>query len=296
MASVRVIIVNFNAGQALSACVEAVLNNGNDHDLSVVVVDNNSADDSMVKLESRFSGDHRLRTHYNRENLGFGTAVNKMAGDADEDYLLVLNPDCILQEGALKALIDALENDQEAAIAGPWVTDSQGRVQSGTWRRLPDPWTSLKSLSGLARLSGRVPAMSGINEPADEPPATTIRAEAVSGACMLWRRPVVEQLGYFDEEYTMHCEDLDLMQRLGQAGFHCLLVPRARAVHSGGLSSSSRPWWVHRQKHKGMQRYFRKFQAKDHSVFSRWLIYTGIWTHYLLTLPVVLLGRIKRSA
>lgn len=294
MASVRVIIVNFNAGQALSACVEAVLASG--QDLSVAVTDNASDDDSMATFEARFSGDHRVFTHYNTDNLGFGSAVNRMAGRADEDYLLVLNPDCILQEGALQMLIDALENDRVAALAAPWVTDSQGNVQSGTWRRLPDPWTSLKSLSGLARLAGRMPSMSGVNEPADDPPDSTIRAEAVSGACMLWRRSVVAQLGYFDEEYTMHCEDLDLMQRLNQAGFHCLLVPQARAVHSGGLSSSSRPWWVHRQKHKGMQRYFRKFQAKELSIFSRLLIYTGIWIHYLLTLPAVLLGRMKRSA
>jgi len=219
-----------------------------------------------------------------------------MARLADEDYLLVLNPDCILKEGALPALIEALDHDADAALAGPWVTDSHGNVQSGTWRRLPNPWMSLKSLSGLARLSGQMPSMAGVNEPSSVPPAAITRAEAVSGACMLWRRTVVEQLGWFDEEYTMHCEDLDLMRRVAEAGFHCLLVPQARAVHSGGLSSTSRPWWVHRQKHKGMQRYYRKFQAGDHSVLSRWLIGAGIWIHYLLTLPRVLIRTLKRSA
>ena len=293
MSSVRTIIVNFNAGKALSDCVEAILNHSSE--VSVVVSDNASTDESMAFLESRFGDHDRLQMRYNRENLGYGRAINQMAREASEDYLLVINPDCILGDGALKALVDALNEDPGAALAGPWVTDSDGNVQSGTWRRLPDLWISLKTFSGVARFSRRAPSLSGVNEPSQSPPASITRAEAVSGACMLWRRATVANLGYFDEEYTMHCEDLDLMRRLADAGFHCLLVPQAIAVHSGGLSSSSRPWWVHRQKHRGMQRYFQKFQAGNHWFLSRWLIYAGIWAHYVLTLPRVLLGRLRKS-
>lgn len=290
MPAIRVIIVNFNAGDALAACVEAVL--AYPGEVTVTVADNDSKDDSMATLSSRYENDPRLVIEHNGENIGFGRAVNKVARAAGEDFLLVLNPDCLLETDALQKMVGALEADPRAAIAGPWVTDPDGKVQSGTWRRLPDPWLSFKSLSGLHRLSDRAPSMAGVNQPGNEPPGGVTRAEAVSGACMLWRRSAVQQVGYLDENYTMHAEDLDLMRRLADAGFYCVLVPDARAVHSGGLSSASRPFWVHRQKHVGMQRYFSKFLAPDHSIFFRAFVHAGIWGHYLLTLPRILFRRI----
>lgn len=283
--AVRVIVVNYNAGEAVISCVESVL--ASPASAKVTVADNASTDGSLSALEERFGNDARLEIRRNSENVGFARAVNRVAREAREPYLLVLNPDCMLREGALEALVEALETDSGAALAGPWVTNSEGRVQKGTWRQLPDPRRSLMTVSGLYRFSGRVPALSGVETPGVEVPGGVTRAQAVSGACMLLRRTAAERVGFFDEQYAMHCEDLDLMHRLRAEGFHCLLVPDARAVHLGGVSSSSRPWWVHRQKHVGMHRYFLKFQAREHAAPVRWLVYAGIWGHYLFTLPLV---------
>ncbi len=291
--AVRVIVVNFNAGEALLASVEAAL--ASPLTARVSVADNASRDDSLFKLEERLEGDPRLDILRNDANLGFARAVNRVARNVGEPYILVLNPDCVLREGALAALVAALEAEPDAALAGPWVTDSEGNVRKGTWRRLPDPWRSLMTLSGLHRYSGRMPALAGIEAPGASAPSGVTEAEAVSGACMLLRRAAAEQVGYFDEQYAMHCEDLDLMRRLRAEGFHCLLVPAAKAVHLGGVSSASRPWWVHRQKHLGMHRYFRKFLAKQHVPPFRWLVYAGIWGHYLLTLPTVPFRRRVRA-
>ena len=285
MPSLRVIIVNFNAGEALLDCLEALL--GQTGNMAVAVVDNASEDGSMESVRVRFGKDPRLELHGNPTNLGFARAVNQLARPATEDYLLVLNPDCVLQPAALPALVESLDRQPSAAVSGPWVTDQQGSVQSGTWRRLPDPRRALMTVSGLHHFSGRSAALSGINDPRSAPPAEVTEVEAVSGACMLLRRSAVEAVGFFDESYAMHCEDLDLMKRLRLQGWTCLLVPQARAVHWGGVSSGSRPWWVHRQKHVGMQRYFRKFLAAEHALPMRWLIYAGIWCHYLVTLPGV---------
>jgi len=286
MPSLRVIIVNFNTGEALLACMEAAL--AYPEDLVVAVVDNASEDHSMELVQSRFGNDRRVELHSNPTNPGFARAVNQMARSATEDYLLVLNPDCVLQSGALAALVESLERHRSAAIAGPWVTDQRGRLQSGTWRRLPDPWHALMTVTGLHRFSRSSARFSGINDPRSEPPDEVTEVEAVSGACMLLRRSAVKAVDFFDEGYPMHCEDLDLMKRLRLQGSHCLLVPEARAVHLGGVSSDSRSWWVHRQKHLGMQRYFRKLLAADYAFPMRWLVYVGIWCHYLLTLPTVL--------
>lgn len=294
MPPVRVIIVNYNAGEALLESVASAL--AGDENACLAVVDNASTDRSIEALESRLGHEPRLEIRRNTENLGFARAVNQIAGITDEPYLLVLNPDCVLQTGALAALVEALEQDPGAGVAGPWVTNSEGRVQKGTWRRFPDPWRALMTFTGLHRLSSRSERLAGVEQPGRQPPATVTRSEAVSGACMLLRRSAAREVGYFDEQYAMHCEDLDLMYRLAQAGFHCLLVPSARVVHLGGVSSASRPWWVHRQKHLGMQHYFSKFQADDHALPVRCLVYAGIWCHYLATLPMVALKRIAGPA
>ena len=140
MPSVKVIIVNYNAGEALLACVESVL--GFTGQLAVVVADNASQDGSMAALEARFGNEPRLNIVLNQENLGFARAVNCIARKASEDYLLILNTDCVLDPGAMDTLLRVMEHDPRAALAGPWVTDSDGTVQSGTWRRLPNPWLS----------------------------------------------------------------------------------------------------------------------------------------------------------
>jgi GT2 family glycosyltransferase len=124
-----------------------------------------------------------------------------------------------------------------------------------------------------------------------EAPGRTTEAEAVSGACMLIRKQVFFDIGGMDESYALHCEDLDLMYRLEQQGMARLFVPGARVFHQQGLSSGRRPAWVHYQKHRGMQRFFNKFQAEEWSLPMRWLVISGIWIRFLLTLPWVLIRR-----
>ncbi|MDX1555988.1 MAG: glycosyltransferase family 2 protein [Xanthomonadales bacterium] len=289
MATVKVIIVNYNAGKHLAHCVGSVLSAT--LPLTVVVADNASSDDSIAALANRFGLDSRLQILRNEHNLGFARAVNRVAREAREDYLLVLNPDCVLKADTIEQLVHALEVHPQAGVAGPWVTDESGSMQSGTWRRFPDPWRSLMTLSGVARVAGESTALAGVDLRGSAAPEAPVRVDAVSGACLMLRRTAAQKVGYYDEGYAMHCEDLDLMFRLTALGHYCVLVPQAAAVHAGGVSTASRPWWVHRHKHLGMQRFYRKFQAGEHAFPLRWAVYAGIWCHYLLTLPVVLVKR-----
>lgn len=107
---------------------------------------------------------------------------------------------------------------------------------------------------------------------------------------MLLKYNVFYKFNGLDSNYGLHCEDLDLMYRLRQGGWHCLIVPGARVFHGQGVSSRSRPAWAHWQKHRGMQRFFRKFQAKNYSLPIRWLVVAGIWLRFVLTLPLQYLG------
>lgn len=284
-----VVIINYNAGDALLRSVAAVL--ASDQALRLIVADNASTDGSAEKLRHRYTGEDRLELRQNAHNLGFARAVNACARSVVEPFLLILNPDCELAPGALAEMTKALQQDPRAALAAPRVVDSQGRVLRGTWRAFPEPWKALMTASGLWRLGRWLPRWRGVESAAGELPQETCRAEAVSGACMLVRTGLFRQLGGFDEAFGLHFEDLDLMYRLRRRQHYCLYVPAASAIHHPGTSSRGRPWWVHRQKHLGMQRFFHQHYAGHYSRLGRCVMIVGIWLHYVLTLPLVWLRR-----
>jgi hypothetical protein len=312
--AVDVIVVNFNAGEALLRCIRSVF--AQDVPVGLTVVDNASTDGSAERAAAEFGGRAGFSLLRSPDNPGFATAVNRAvplpevplpshpgppaetSAPATANYLLILNPDCELAPGALATLCRALEADPAAGLAGPLVTDAAGRAQRGTLRRFPDPWKSFLTFSGLWRLGSRWPRFRGVEVDGALPDEVT-PAEAVSGACMLVRRSAFLAAGCMDARYGLHCEDLDLMYRLRQGGLHCLYVPQARAVHQQGLSSRSRPWWVHWQKHRGMQRFFVKFQARRYGGPLggplRWAVIAGIWTRFALSLPPILLRNLLRN-
>lgn len=282
---VAVLIVNYNAGDALTRCVESVLSQG--RAVQLVVVDNDSGDGSAKRVQDLFGRLDHVAVLFNEENTGFSRAVNQAAEavrDGPETFLLILNPDCELFPGALRTLADALEAAPGAAMAGPVVVDRHGAPMRGTFRRFPDPWRSFLSFSGLWRLGRWFPAFEGV-EPIGELPVEVTEAEALSGACMLVRKEAFFGAGGMDEAYRLHCEDLDLMYRFSQRELARLYVPQARVYHIQGLSSSRRPAWVHWQKHRGMQRFFERHQAAGYPAPFRWLVIAGIWGRFLVTLP-----------
>jgi GT2 family glycosyltransferase len=287
---VEVVIVNYNAGQALSRCVQSVF--CQQEPSTVTIIDNASTDDSISQVNSMSGHPEALTVIENSENPGFARAVNQAVRGLDEHvpYLLVLNPDCEMQPGSMTALRAALNSDPRAALAGPMVIDRDGRPMRGTVRRFPDPWKSLMTFSGLWRLGRWMPAFTGVEMTAVAPDEISA-VEAVSGACMLIRKAHFLGAGGMDEAYGLHCEDLDLMYRLSEQGHLCLFVPAARVFHQQGVSSRTRPLWVHWQKHLGMQRFFRKFQAENYILPVRWLVIAGIWSRFLLTLPLVFFSR-----
>jgi GT2 family glycosyltransferase len=286
---ITAIIVNYNTGELLSRCLDTLF----DSTLAIqaVVIDNHSVDDSLQRARQQHGNRSGLQFIDNADNPGFAVAVNQGLRHAGSDDVLVLNPDCMLEPDTLLLLTTALEADPRAALAAPLVVNADGVPEKASFRRLPNAANSFFTLSGMHRLGKWVPGFSGISITADELPASTTVAEAVSGACLLIRRTALGQVGEFDENYRLHCEDLDLMCRFGQAGWHCLFVPAARAVHHQGRSSRSRPLWVHYQKYRGMQRYYRKFQAAGQGWPMRALVQAGIWLHFLLFAPVALLRR-----
>ncbi len=285
--SIETIIVNYNAGEVLQRCLKALL--ASNEQTKITLIDNASSDGSAENISNLYGHHQGIEFLFNATNLGFAAAVNAVARRSSAQWLLILNPDCILRTDALTRLRGALESDGQAALAGPMVLDDSGRVQRATARRFPGPLKSFMTASGLWRLGKWFPGFIGVEIDVATLGNDAEICEAVSGACMLVRRSALAELDYLDEGYAMHCEDIDLMYRLAANGWHCLFVPRAVVVHIQGESSRSRPSWVHFQKHRSLARFFKKFQAGSTSAPIRALVYAGIWLRFMVLWPLVLI-------
>jgi N-acetylglucosaminyl-diphospho-decaprenol L-rhamnosyltransferase len=282
-----VIVITANSGPLSGLCVDRIL--ASSARVELILVDNASSDGQIESIETRHSSDARLRIRRNPENIGFGPACNQACALASGDMLLVLNPDCLLEVDTIERLRTAATRNQRAGILGVRILDRRGCEDKASRRREPTLRRSLCSLSGLARFGRRWPGLAGIEMPRLLQTSVPEAVDAVSGACMFIRREAFDAVGGFDEAYFLHCEDLDLCRRMRDAGFEVLYVPSIALVHEQGSSSHRRPLFVSRHKHRGMWRYFRKFDPAARNPILRALVWCGIWAHFALRVPFALL-------
>ena len=272
--AVSIIVVSADSGTSLREGVRAVL--ACTLPLELILIDNASSDGVPQALARAHAHDERLRVIYNGANLGFGPAVNRAVAQARGEAVLVLNPDCVLPQPALSRLLDVLAMQPRAGLVGAVVCDAAGRPDPASFRRDPLLRRALASLFGG---NGEGVAVGG------DIPDYVVEAEAVSGAVMLLPRVVFRQLGGFDEGYFLHCEDLDLCRRVRDAGYQVLLAGDVRVLHGKGSSSRHRPVFVSRYKHRGMWRWFRKFDPAARNPLLAAIVWLGIWGHFLLLAP-----------
>lgn len=284
MLPVSVIVVSADSGPSLRDCARRALDSA--VPLELILIDNGSTDGMPQSIERDHADEPRLKVIYNHANLGFGPAVNRAAAAAKGEHLLVLNPDCLLEPDTLTRMLDILDEYPEAGIVGAVVCAADGTPDPASYRRDPLLRPALATLFGTR---------GGMNIDGDIP-ARVVSAEAVSGALMLLPRKVFEQLGGFDEAYFLHCEDLDLCRRARDAGHAVLLAGDVRVLHGKGGSSRHRPVFVSRHKHRGMWRWFRKFDPAARNPLVAGLVWLGIWMHFASQIPGQLLRLPRRRS
>ena len=258
MSSIDIVIVNWNAGAQLQACVESIFAFEDEAVRSVTIVDNGSSDGSVDFCRT----DPRVRLIEPGRNLGFGTACNLGAADAAGDYILFLNPDTRLLRPTLRAVADVMDapSAQSIGVCGIRLVDETGTTARHC-TRFPSPLTFFSLSTGLSKLFPR-------RFPPQEMIAFDHRHDAtvphVMGAFYLIRRTLFEALGGFDENFFVYYEDLDLSKRVhhhkksirylsSESAFHRIggttsaLTVRAKALsylHEGRL--------LYARKHFGM--------------------------------------------
>jgi GT2 family glycosyltransferase len=244
-------------------------------------VDNASTDNSMGQLTACFKNEPRLKIICNVANRGFAAACNMGVKQTKGDRILFLNPDSRLEQGAVAEMLKTLDSGDSVGMVGGLLINPDGSEQGGGRRAVPTPWRSFVRAFGLSRFSNRWPKLfSDYYLNRNHLPSCPEEVEAISGACMLVKREVIENIGLWDEAYFLHCEDLDLCMRFRQKGWRVMFVPAARVFHAAGVCGRRRPLFVEWHKHKGMMRFYGKFFHHQYPVVLFWLVRAGVWLRF----------------
>jgi len=278
----------------LTECVRSVLTST--VLVEVYVSDNGSADNSIAYLRAWLGTHPLLRIIENGGNLGFARGNNIVLAQCNCDYVLVLNPDCIIEPDTIERMVRVMEEHPNAGMAGALIVNPDGSEQVGCRRFVPTPWRSFIRVFKLHRLVKKHPrfqpfTMTGMPLPEGPQPV-----EAISGAFMLARREAIDAVGPMDDKYFLHCEDLDWCMRFRSAGWKILFVPNVRVVHWKGLSSEAHPVRVEYHKHRGMVRFYNKFFRHQYPGLLMVLVFLAVWIRFALKSAWMLVRSLFPSA
>jgi GT2 family glycosyltransferase len=264
-----VVVVTYESGSTIDACLQRLRAAA---DVAQVrVVDNASRDDTLAIVQRHALEDRRVRFVANPDNPGFASACNQGAAASDAPWLAFVNPDLMVEADTL-ALLRAQVAALGDALLGVEQFDEHGRADAAVRRRDPDFAAMLRHPLAGSRLAL-----------AADPAQPLQRVDAISGALMLLPRALFERIGGWDAGYRLHAEDLDLCRRARQAGATVAVCNRLRVLHVRGVSSRKRPWFVEWHKHRGLWRYFRKFEAPARTAPVRAAVWAVIWLHAWVT-------------
>ncbi|MCC7128877.1 MAG: hypothetical protein B6D39_02390 [Anaerolineae bacterium UTCFX2] len=253
MTVLSILIVNWNGGQVLLDCLESIFGNPPDQPYEVILVDNASTDASAHAAESRYP---QVQVIHSPANLGFAGANNIAFNRASGEYLLLLNPDTVVQPGALQALLSYLAENSKAGAAGARLLNPDGSLQPSC---SPEPTLS-REFARLFHLKGVRP--DGYYEMKDWDIAAPRRVDTLLGACLMVRRTAQLQIGAMDETFFMYSEEVDYCRRLRQAGWEICWVPQARVVHLGAQSTRQAASQMFLQLYLAKVQYFRKHYGR----------------------------------
>jgi GT2 family glycosyltransferase len=256
----------------------------------IIVVDNASRDGTVEMLRAEFPA---VRVIVNATNVGFAKAMNQALRVSQGRYALLLNNDTVVLSNALDRLVAFADAHAEIGICGPKILNRDGTLQKQCRRSYATPWDLFCYFSGLSTLFPHSPLFARyLMTYRDED--ETHPADAISGACMLIRRAVLEQIGWLDERFFAYQEDTDYCLRAQRAGWRVYYYPEAQIIHYASQGGSRvdpfRSIW---EWHRSYFLYYRKNLAARYFFLFNWFYYVVMVFKLLTALGVNLFRREK---
>ena len=233
MIKLSVIIVNYNVEHFLEQCLHSVYKALQNITSEVFVVDNNSVDGSTAMLREKFPQVHLIE---NKQNTGFSHANNQAIKSAKGEYILLLNPDTVVEENTFSKTILFMDGHSDAGALGVKMLDGKGNFLPESKRGLPTPMVAFYKVFGFSALFPRSKIFGKYHLGFIDKDQTH-EVDVLAGAFMLLRRSVLDKTGLLDEQFFMYGEDIDLSYRITQAGYKNYYFPETRIIHYKGEST-----------------------------------------------------------
>ena len=226
-----IVVVSWNTCDLLVQCLQSVYGTLEAWTISceVIVVDNASMDDSVQAVRRRFPGVVLIE---NPVNVGFARANNQAIERSEGQYVLLLNPDTVVQPGAIQGLLHFMDTHPQAGAVAPKLVNPDASFQA-SWARFPTLLSEFFLMTGLARVFVGPYAPS----PRPQPQEAARFVDWVAGAALLVRQSAVDQVGALDERYFLYSEETEWCWRLWQGGWEVWYLPDVAIVHYGGAST-----------------------------------------------------------
>jgi GT2 family glycosyltransferase len=278
----EVVVVSHGAEALLRNCLRSLQAHPPQGEMRVTVVDSGSPDSTPDMVEREFGAVRLLR----RDNIGFSAANNLALRESNADAVLLLNPDTEVYAGTLDAALERLWSGERIGMVGVKLVVESGELDHACKRSFPTPLGALAHFTGIGRADGASSALSQYR-------ATLLgddeagEVDAVNGAFMLCRAEAVREVGLLDEGYWLYMEDLDWCHRFWDAGWKVFYEPAGTALHVKGGSSGARR--APRQEiafHRGMGRFYRRFDAPKQNPLVNAAVYAGIGAKLAASLTI----------
>lgn len=228
-ARVRVVIVTYNASQIIRGCLQSLEDDYRSGLIEVIIVDNNSSDDTTAIIHNEFSWASLIESGING---GFGSGNNLGAKDCDTDYLYFLNSDARSMPGSIKVMVDLLDRERSIGITAPLIVDETGNKTISSYRFVT-PGYAIWIALGLNRIFP-LNKVDNYHEVRRHPLERRASVDRILGAAFLMQRDIFVRLGGFDERYFLYSEEEDLCLQTRRLGYEIVFEPTAVAVHLGG--------------------------------------------------------------
>ena len=228
-----VVIVNYNVKHFLEQCLNSVAAAAKHCETEVFVVDNNSVDGSCNMLREKFPW---VKLIENKKNYGFSYANNQAIRESAGEYVLLLNPDTVIEEDTLKSVCDFMDSHPDAGGLGVKMIDGKGRFLPESKRGLPTPKVAFYKIFGLSKLFPKSKKFGKYHLTyldKDE----IHQVDVLSGAFMLLRAETLKKVGLLDETFFMYGEDIDLSYRITLGGYNNYYFPKTTIIHYKGEST-----------------------------------------------------------
>ncbi len=254
MIDISIIIVNYNVRYFLEQCLLSVYKSINNLKVEVFVVDNDSVDNSVKTVKDNFP---EVKLIVNKQNLGFAKANNQALKLAKGKYVLLLNPDTLVEEDTLLMSFDYMESNHQVGALGVKLIDGEGRFLPESKRGFPTLASSFYRLTGLSKLFPHSRIFNQYNLGfLDENEISEV--DVLSGAFMFIRRDILQEVGYLDEDFFMYGEDIDFSYRIKKSGYKVIYFPKTKIVHFKGESTKKSSLKYHNTFYKAMSIFAKK--------------------------------------